>query len=61
MSVLSTVKNITSGGDPTKIVQSEMQRNPQFAQFVKEHQNMTVNDLMNQYGIDPTILQMLLK
>lgn len=60
LSALSMVKNIMSG-NPSQAFEMEMKNNPQFAQFVRDHQNMNVNDLLSQAGIDANILQALIK
>lgn len=59
LSTISTVKNIMSSGDPSQIVQAEMQRNPQFAEFVRQHQGKSVDELITESGIDAGILRSL--
>lgn len=60
LSQIATVKNLMTSGNPQQIVQAEMQRNPAFAQFVNDHQNRSIDDLIAETGIDPAIIRSLL-
>lgn len=60
LSNIAMVKNIVQSGDPTQIVNAEMQRNPQFRRFVEEHQGQTVEQLLSECGLDLGIIKSLL-
>lgn len=61
MSKLAMVKQIMQSGDPSQIVQAEMQRNPQFAAFVNSHKNQSAEELLAGSGIDVNALKSLMK
>lgn len=61
MDTLSMVKNLMGGGNPDQVFRSEMQRNPKFAKFVQENQNLSVDELASKAGIDPAMINMLFK
>ena len=55
VSMMNTVQDImkmAQGKDPNAIVNMMMQRNPQFAQFMRDHQGQTPEQVAAQYGLD---------
>lgn len=60
LSNIAMVKRIMQSGDPSQIVQAEMQRNPQFAEFVRAHQGKSAEDLLAESGMDMSVIKSLL-
>lgn len=53
--MMKTVQNIMGmmkGQNPDAVVNMMMQRNPQFAQFMRQHQGHTPEQVAAQYGLD---------
>ena len=49
------------GGDPSAVVRMLSQKNPQFAQFVKENEGKSPEQIAKDYGIDWNQIQQLMK
>ena len=47
---------LRSGVDPDALYQQAIKSNPKFAQFVRETQNKTPEEILKSYGMDPSIL-----
>lgn len=50
-----------NGNNQNAIVQKLMNTNPQFGQFVRENQGLTVEQIANKYGLDINQVRKLLK
>ena len=55
MQMLSAIKQM-AGGNPEAFAQRLMQNNPQFADFVRQNQGKTLQQIATENGIDPSIL-----
>ena len=60
LSKIAMAKNILRSGDPAQIIQEEAQRNPQFAQFLKQHEGMSVDQMISESGLDVNLIKSLL-
>lgn len=60
LSTIAAVKNIMRSGDPSQIIQAEMQRNPQFAQFVNANKGKSAEELLRESGLDIGVIKSLL-
>ena len=59
MQMLSAVKQMV-GNDPDGFARQMMQNNPQFADFVRQNQGKTLQQIATENGIDPNMLSGLL-
>lgn len=49
---VSGIMNMVRGKDPNAVVNMMMQKNPQFAQFVRENQGLSEEQIAAKYGFD---------
>lgn len=52
MQTVQSIMNMLQGKDPNAVANMMMQQNPQFAQFVRNNQGKTPEQVAAQYGID---------
>jgi hypothetical protein len=55
MQMLSAIRQM-AGGNPEAFAQRLMQNNPQFANFVRQNQGKTLQQIATENGIDPNML-----
>lgn len=55
MQMLSAVKQMV-GNDPDGFARQMMQNNPQFADFVRQNQGKTAQQIATEYGVDLGLL-----
>lgn len=60
MDKISMIKNMVNG-NPNAIYQQLMQTNPQFRQFVQQNQGKSAEQIAQDYGVDLSTVQNLLK
>lgn len=55
---MQMLMDLLNGKDPSQVFNTLMNSNPQFAKFVNENKNNTPEQIMNRYGIDPSLLKL---
>jgi hypothetical protein len=61
MAQISQLKQMMRGGNPNAMMQMMAQRNPQFAQFMRDNQGKTPEQVAKDYGLDWGEVQQMLK
>lgn len=61
VSRMSEIKQLISGQPVPVLYNRMLQQNPQFAQFVQQNQGKSVEQIAQEYGVDPAELQNLLR
>jgi hypothetical protein len=59
--VISQVNQLRQMGDPAAFIQSMAQRNPQFAQFIRDNQGKAPEEVAQSYGLDWSEIQKFMK
>lgn len=58
---VSNIKRLMQGRDPNAMVQMLSQNNPQFAQFIKDNEGKSPEQIASDYGLDWNMVQSFLK
>lgn len=61
MQMVGSIKQMMSGQNPDAVMKLFAQRNPQFAQFVKDNQGKSPEQIAKDYGLDWNMVQSFLK
>lgn len=61
MGQINSLKQMLQGQDPNAVMQTFAQKNPQFAQFLRENQGKSPEQIAKAYGLDWNMVQNLLK
>lgn len=61
MNNLGNLLSLMRGNDPNAVMQLLAQRNPQFRQFYQNCQGKTMEQVAQEYGIDPAQVRQMLK
>jgi hypothetical protein len=61
MGQINQLKQLMRGSDPNSVMQMMAQKNPQFAQFMRENQGKTPEQIAKDYGLDWGQLQQMMK
>lgn len=61
MQMVGSIKQMMSGQNPDVVMKLFAQRNPQFAQFVKDNQGKSPEQIAKDYGLDWNMVQNFLK
>lgn len=61
MGNISALLSMMRGKDPNAVMQLLAQRNPQFRQFYQSCQGKTMEQVAQEYGVDPAQIQQLLR
>lgn len=61
MQMVGSIKQMMSGQNPDVVMKLFAQKNPQFAQFVKDNQGKSPEQIAKDYGLDWNIVQNFLK
>lgn len=59
--VMGQVRQLQQMGNPAQVMQIMAQRNPQFAQFVRENQGKSPEEVAQAYGLDWAEVQKMMK
>ena len=57
MQMVGSIKQMMSGQNPDVVMKLFAQKNPQFAQFVKDNQGKSPEQIAKDYGLDWNIVQ----
>ena len=61
MQMVDGIKRMMSGQNPDVVMKLFAQKNPQFAQFVKDNQGKSPEQIAKDYGLDWNMVQSFLK
>lgn len=61
MQMVGSIKQMMSGQNPDAVMKLFAQKNPQFAQFVKDNQGKSPEQIAKDYGLDWNMVQGFLK
>ena len=61
MHMVNGIKQIMNGQNPDTVMKMFAQKNPQFAQFVRENQGKSPQQIAQDYGLDWDMIQGFLK
>lgn len=61
MQMVGSIKQMMSGQNPDVVMKLFAQKNPQFAQFVKDNQGKSPEQIAKDYGLDWNMVQSFLK
>lgn len=61
MQTISNLRSMMSGKNPDAVMRMMEQKNPQFAQFVKDNEGKSPEQIANDYGLDWGMIQGFLK
>lgn len=61
MQMVGSIKQMMSGQNPDVVMKLFSQKNPQFAQFVKDNQGKSPEQIAKDYGLDWKMVQNFLK
>lgn len=61
MQTVNNLRKMMSGQDPNTVLQMMARQNPQFAQFLKDNQGKSPQQIAQDYGIDWNMVQGFLK
>ena len=61
MQMVGSIKQMMSGQNPDVVMKLFAQKNPQFAQFVKDNQSKSPEQIAKDYGLDWNMVQSFLK
>lgn len=61
MQMVGNIKQMMSGQNPDVVMKLFAQKNPQFAQFVKDNQGKSPEQIAKDYGLDWNMVQSFLK
>lgn len=61
MQMVGSIKQMMSGQNPDAVMKLFAQKNPQFAQFVKDNQGKSPEQIAKDYGLDWNMVQNFLK
>lgn len=61
MQMVGSIKQMMNGQNPDVVMKLFAQRNPQFAQFVKDNQGKSPEQIAKDYGLDWNVVQNFLK
>lgn len=61
MNNLGSLLSLMRGNDPNAVMQLLARRNPQFRQFYQSCQGKTMEQVAQEYGIDPAQVRQMLK
>ena len=61
MQMVGSIKQMMSGQNPDVVMKLFAQKNPQFAQFVKDNQGKSPEQIAKDYGLDWNMVQGFLK
>lgn len=61
MQMVGSIKQMMSGQNPDVVMKLFAQKNPQFAQFVKDNQGKSPEQIAKDYGLDWNMVQNFLK
>lgn len=58
---VAEIRQVLNGQAPEAVFNRMLQTNPAFAQFVQQNKGKTPEQLARDYGIDPQLIQQILK
>lgn len=61
MQMVGSIKQMMIGQNPDAVMKLFAQRNPQFAQFMKENQGKSPEQIAKDYGLDWNMVQQFIK
>lgn len=61
MQMVGSIKRMMSGQNPDVVMKLFAQKNPQFAQFVKDNQGKSPEQIAKDYGLDWNMVQGMMK
>ena len=61
MQMVNSIKQMINGQNPDTVMKLFAQKNPQFAQFLRDNQGKSPQQIAQDYGIDWNIVQGFLK
>ena len=61
MQTVNNIRRMMNGQNPDSVVQMMARQNPQFAQFLKDNQGKSPEQIAKDYGIDWGMIQGLMK
>lgn len=61
MQMVGSIKQMMVGQNPDAVMKLFAQRNPQFAQFMKENQGKSPEQIAKDYGLDWNMVQQFIK
>ena len=61
MQTVNNIRRMMNGQNPDSVVQMMAQQNPQFAQFLKDNQGKSPEQIARDYGLDWGMIQGLMK
>ena len=61
MNTVNNIRRMMAGQNPDSVMQMMAQKNPQFAQFLRDNQGKSPEQIAKDYGLDWNMVQGLMK